>query len=35
MHPFGIALAQHATVAARDLRHFRNLKVTVIDPWPV
>ena len=29
----GIALAQRATLATRNVRHFRDLKVTVVDPW--
>ncbi|HEY3077493.1 MAG TPA: type II toxin-antitoxin system VapC family toxin [Burkholderiales bacterium] len=29
----GIALARHATLATRNLRHFRDLKVPVVDPW--
>jgi len=29
----GIALARHATLATRNLRHFRDLKVPVADPW--
>ncbi len=29
----GIALARRATVATRNLRHFQDLKVTVVDPW--
>jgi hypothetical protein len=28
----GIALARHGTLATRNLRHFRDLKVPVIDP---
>jgi len=29
----GIALARHATLATRNVRHFRDLKVPVVDPW--
>lgn len=29
----GIALARRATLATRNLRHFRDLKVPVVDPW--
>lgn len=29
----GIALARHATLATRNLRHFRDLNVPVVDPW--
>ncbi len=29
----GIALARRATVATRNVRHFQDLSVTVIDPW--
>ena len=29
----GIALARHAVVATRNMRHFRDLKVLVVDPW--
>ncbi len=29
----GIVLARHATLATRNVRHFRDLKVPVIDPW--
>lgn len=29
----GIALARHATLATRNVRHFRNLKIPVVDPW--
>ena len=29
----GIALARRATVATRNMRHFRDLKVPVVDPW--
>ena len=29
----GIALARRATLATRNLRHFRDLKVPIVDPW--
>jgi toxin FitB len=29
----GIALARHATLATRNVRHFEDLKVPVVDPW--
>ena len=29
----GIALARRASVATRNVRHFRDLNVPVIDPW--
>ena len=29
----GIALAQNATLATRNVRHFDGLRVSVIDPW--
>jgi hypothetical protein len=29
----GIALARHATLATRNVRHFRDLNVPVVDPW--
>jgi predicted nucleic acid-binding protein len=29
----GIALARHATLATRNVRHFTDLKVPVADPW--
>jgi predicted nucleic acid-binding protein len=29
----GIALARRATLATRNVKHFRDLKVPVIDPW--
>ena len=29
----GIALARRATLATRNLRHFRDLAVPVVDPW--
>jgi predicted nucleic acid-binding protein len=29
----GIVLARHATLATRNVRHFADLRVTVVDPW--
>ena len=29
----GIALARRATLATRNVRHFRDLKVPIVDPW--
>jgi predicted nucleic acid-binding protein len=29
----GIALAQNATLATRNIRHFDDLRVPVVDPW--
>jgi predicted nucleic acid-binding protein len=29
----GIALVRHATLATRNVRHFRDLKVPIVDPW--
>jgi toxin FitB len=29
----GIAIARHATLATRNVRHFEDLKVPVVDPW--
>ena len=29
----GIALARRATIATRNIRHFRDLNVPVVDPW--
>jgi hypothetical protein len=29
----GIALARHATLATRNVRHFADLQVPVVDPW--
>jgi predicted nucleic acid-binding protein len=29
----GIALARHASLATRNVRHFADLKVPVVDPW--
>jgi predicted nucleic acid-binding protein len=31
----GIALARHATLATRNVRHFADLKIPVVDPWAV
>ena len=31
----GIAIARHATLATRNVRHFRDLKVPVVDPWEI
>jgi len=31
----GIALARRATLATRNVRHFRDLNVPVVDPWAV
>lgn len=31
----GIALARRASIATRNVRHFRDLKVPVIDPWKI
>ena len=31
----GIALARRATLATRNARHFRDLKVPVVDPWVI
>ena len=31
----GIALARRATLATRNVRHFDDLKVPVVDPWTV
>jgi predicted nucleic acid-binding protein len=31
----GIALARRATLATRNVRHFRDLTVPVVDPWDV
>jgi toxin FitB len=31
----GIALARHATLATRNVRHFQDLKVPVVDPWAI
>ena len=28
-----IALARHATLATRNVKHFRDLNVPVVDPW--
>jgi toxin FitB len=29
----GIALARHARLATRNVRHFADLKIPVVDPW--
>jgi predicted nucleic acid-binding protein len=29
----GIALARHATLATRNVRHFADLKISIINPW--
>ena len=29
----GIVLARHATLATRNVRHFSDLKISIIDPW--
>jgi predicted nucleic acid-binding protein len=29
----GIALARRATIATRNVRHFADLEVPVVDPW--
>ncbi|PYR76692.1 MAG: VapC toxin family PIN domain ribonuclease, partial [Acidobacteria bacterium] len=29
----GIALARRATLATRNVRHFADLKIPVVDPW--
>jgi predicted nucleic acid-binding protein len=29
----GIALAQNATLATRNVRHFDDLRVPVVNPW--
>jgi predicted nucleic acid-binding protein len=29
----GIALARRATLATRNVRHFKDLSVPVVDPW--
>lgn len=29
----GIAIARHATLATRNVRHFQDLKIPVVDPW--
>jgi predicted nucleic acid-binding protein len=29
----GITLARHATLATRNVRHFADLKIPVVDPW--
>ena len=29
----GITLARHATLATRNVRHFGDLKISIVDPW--
>ena len=29
----GIALSRRATLATRNMRHFQDLRVPVVDPW--
>jgi len=29
----GIAIARHATLATRNMRHFADLPIAVVDPW--
>jgi predicted nucleic acid-binding protein len=29
----GIALARRATLATRNVRHFADLKISIVDPW--
>ncbi len=29
----GIALARHATVATRNVRHFADLRIPIVNPW--
>ncbi len=29
----GIALARRAVIATRNVRHFKDLKISVVDPW--
>ena len=29
----GISLARHATLATRNVRHFADMRVPVVDPW--
>ena len=29
----GIALARHATLATRNIRHFADLEISIVDPW--
>jgi toxin FitB len=31
----GIALARHATLATRNVPHFADLKIPIVDPWAV
>ena len=29
----GIVLARHATLATRNIRHFADLEISIVDPW--
>ena len=29
----GIGFARHATLVTRNVRHFRDLKISIVDPW--
>jgi predicted nucleic acid-binding protein len=29
----GIVLARHATLATRNVKHFADLKISIVDPW--
>ena len=29
----GVALARHATLATRNVRHFADLEISIVDPW--
>ena len=29
----GIALARHVTLATRNVRHFADLEISIVDPW--
>ena len=29
----GIALSRHAALATRNVRHFADLKISIVDPW--
>ena len=31
----GIALSRNATLATRNVRHFQDLKIPVVDPWKI
>jgi predicted nucleic acid-binding protein len=31
----GIALARRATLATRNVRHFEDLQLQIVDPWAV